>query len=69
MDKPTCDFNNHLLFSAKVKLEKEFLMWSNENNVLNCPLSVITWLEIKGFIKVDAIKSYLGKDYGIKRRK
>jgi hypothetical protein len=40
-----------MMFSKRHKLAKEFEEWAKENGVLNCPESVIAFLDINKFLK------------------
>lgn len=51
-----------LLFDKRHKLGKEFEKWAKENNVLNCPESVITWLYGEGLLNTQRVVKKLGSD-------
>lgn len=51
-----------LLFDKRHKLGKEFEKWAKENNVLNCPESVITWLYGEGLLNTQQVSKHLGSD-------
>lgn len=38
-------------FKDRVYLSEMYLEWIKENNILDCPLSVICFLDEKGFLK------------------
>lgn len=51
-----------LLFDKRHKLGKEFEKWAKENNVLNCPESVITWLYSNDLLNIQQVSKHLGSD-------
>ena len=50
------------LFDKRHQLGKEFEKWAKENNVLNCPESVITWLHSNGLLNEQRALKQLGSD-------
>lgn len=48
-----------LFFGDRVKLQEMYAKWSYENNVLDCPLSVIGFLESNGLINVEAAAKFI----------
>ena len=47
------------LFDKRKKLADLYLKWAKENNVKDCPLSVITFLSINKLLFVDKCKRFL----------
>jgi len=44
-----------IFFHIRAWIEKQYIAWINENNVRDCPLSVITFLAIKGYINEEKV--------------
>ena len=42
--------NNFILFSDRLKMQKEFYKWADENSARYEPINVIAWLQSKGFL-------------------
>lgn len=47
------------LFSKRAKLAEKFEEYAKENNVLVCPLSVITWLYAYDMLNVDEARKVI----------
>ena len=54
--------NRILFFSDRVDLEEKFIAWATENNVKNCPQSVVAWLQINGLLNIEKCVEFLGDD-------
>ena len=48
-----------VLFSERKELAEKYERWCQEHGVMNCSLSVITYLEANGFLEEDKIKQFL----------
>ena len=48
-----------LLFTARLKLAEKYDQWRKENHVLDCPLSVVTFLLSMGLLDEDKCREYL----------
>lgn len=51
-----------VLFSERKELAEKYERWVQEYGAMNCPLSVITYLESNGFLKEDKIKHFLNNN-------
>lgn len=47
-----------ILFSERLVVAEEFEKWAEENNVKNCPLSVLGFLRTRGMLNEPAIKNF-----------
>lgn len=47
-----------ILFSERLVVAEEFEKWAEENNVKNCPLSVLGFLETHGMLNEPATKDF-----------
>lgn len=52
-------YSGRLFFGDRVKLQELYAKWSDENKVLDCPLSVIGFLEGNGLINVEAAVKFI----------
>ncbi len=48
-----------LIFSQRLKLEKIFNKWCEENGVRNCPQNVVAFLDIRGLINEKKFLEFL----------
>ena len=46
-------------FSQRLKLQEVYTEWCKENNVLDCAMSVITFLDTNGMVDEDGVLDYL----------
>ena len=46
-----------MLFKQRKQLEKQYLKWIKENNVVDCPFCVITYLDSIGLLKELTMKN------------
>lgn len=50
-----------IFFSQRLKISEKYEEWLKQNaNVLDCPLTVITFLEMHSLLNEDAVKKFLG---------
>lgn len=68
MGQPTIN-QGYFGFSNRLVLAKCFEEWAKENNVLNCPQSVISWLHSMGFLYVDNINEFAEENKSILQEK
>ena len=54
-----------MLFSERLKLAEEFEQWADDNLVTKEPLSVIGFMQMKGFIKPAQCENYKKQVYCI----
>lgn len=50
-----------LLFSYRMKIERLFLEWCEENGVKNVPNSLVAFMHLKGWLNVEKIIGDLSK--------
>lgn len=46
-------------FSQRLKLQDVYSEWCKENNIADCPMSVIAFLDTNGMINEDGVLEYL----------
>ena len=44
-----------IFFHIRAWLEEQYIVWKNENKLKNCPLSVISFLALKGYINEERV--------------
>lgn len=49
-----------LLFSQRKKLGDLYLEWIKENSILDCPLSMVSFMQINGLLNEDKAREMLG---------
>lgn len=54
-----------MLFSERLELAEEFEKWAEENHVSKEPLSVIGFMQMKGFVKLEQCENYKKRIYCI----
>lgn len=49
-----------LFFSQRKKLGDLYLEWIKENGILDCPLSMVSFMQINGLLNEDKAREMLG---------
>ena len=44
-----------ILYSQRMEIERRFYAWCEENGVKKCPVSLVAFMEIHGWLDEDAV--------------